>query len=320
MSTLASQLHDHSPDTAQFLAEVQRGLARRPRTLPCKYFYDQRGSQLFEAICETPEYYPTRTELAIMRENRREIITALGNPCMLIEYGSGSSSKTRLLLEALEEPSAYVPIDISGDFLVEIAGRLADDFPAVHIVPVCADYTRPFALPRVGAGLRRVVYFPGSTIGNMAPSDARKFLCGVARVCGPGGGLLVGVDLKKDRRTLERAYNDAGGITADFNLNLLVRINAELDADFDLAAWSHLSFYNERVGRIEMHLGSAQDQSVRVGGRGYHFEAGERIHTENSYKYSLPEFAVLAERAGFRVDAVWTDPRKLFSVQLFSVS
>jgi len=301
-----------------FRHDVLAGLGQRPRRLDCKYFYDEEGSCLFDQICDLPEYYPTRTELAIMHENVADICDAVGSECVLIEYGSGSSCKTRLLLEHLRATRAYVPLDIAGEHLEKSAGRLRGDFPAIPIYPVCADFTQPFDLPApVQNGSRRVVYFPGSTIGNFHPSEAERFLRHIRQVCGRSGGLLIGVDLKKDPGILVPAYNDAAGITARFNLNLLNRINRELEADFDLDQFTHYAFYNPQVGRIEMHLASLAAQAVHVGGRTFRFQIGETIWTESSYKYTIEEFAAMARHAGLLLDQVWTDDNHLFSLQFY---
>jgi len=309
-------MHDFAPETEDFRRDVLEGLRARPKRIPSKYFYDARGSALFERICELEEYYLTRTELAITRENAGAIARRLGPRCLLVEYGSGSSLKTRVVLDHLEDPVGYVPIDISRDHLARTAERLDAAYPDLEVLPVCADYTGDYALPPPRRLARHtVVYFPGSTIGNFTPPQARAFLVHVADVCGPGGGLLVGVDLKKERAVLERAYNDSLGVTAAFNRNLLERVNREIGADFRPGDFGHVAFYDPREGRIEMHLESARDQVVRVDGEDVVFHKGERIHTENSYKYTLDGFARLARPAGFDVQAVWTDPDGLFSVQ-----
>jgi len=312
--------HDLHPDTGSILDDVIAGLTRARKTLPSKYFYDERGCELFEAICRTPEYYVTRTEAALMRNRAVAMARRLGARCALVEYGSGSGHKTRILLKALA-PVAYVPIDIAREQLRNTAAGIARDFPELAVTAVCADYSRALQLPRLG-GLRprrRVVYFPGSTIGNFTPADAAGFLANVRRLVGAGGGLLIGVDLKKDPARLNSAYNDRRGVTAAFNLNLLARINRELGADFVLRAFRHQAFYNEPRGRIEMHLLSLKDQRVSVGGRVIRFRAGESIHTENSCKYSVRGFRTLARDAGFEPVECWTDPEKLFSVHYLSV-
>ena len=309
-------LHDFGPDVSQFRDEVWAGLSHPQKTLPCKYFYDERGSALFESICELPEYYPTRTELSIMERYAPAMASLLGKRCLLVEYGSGSSRKTRLLLDRLHDAAGYVPIDISRQALAESAHALAASYPSIEVLPVCADYTEPFELPRSRVAPARCgVYFPGSTIGNFTPPQAQRFLARMARVAGPHGALLIGIDLKKDRATLERAYDDAAGVTAAFNQNLLVRINRELGGNIDLARFRHHARYDESAGRVEMHLESSVAQTARVAGRPFWFAAGETIHTENSYKYDLANFAALAAGVGLAVREVWTDERRRFSVQ-----
>ncbi len=313
---------DLHPDPGDFRGEVLEGLSAMPKRLPTKYFYDRRGSELFDAICQLPEYYPTRAEIEITRREADAIARDIGPEALLVEYGSGSSVKTRLLLARLERPVGYVPIDISRAHLLATARELALEHPDIEILPVCADYGQPLALPEPGRpARRRVVYFPGSTIGNFVPDRAREFLTRIGQVAGPGGGLLIGVDLAKDAELLEAAYNDAQGVTAAFNLNLLTRINRELEADFDLDGWEHLAFYNQDLGRpglgrIEMHLVSRRDQAATVAGRRFDFAAGERVLTEYSYKYSRQAFAELAAGAGFSVRDFWTDAAGLFSVQM----
>jgi dimethylhistidine N-methyltransferase len=312
--------HDLRPAPASFLEDVLEGLSQPQKTLQPKYFYDEAGSALFDAICDSPEYYPTRTELAIMRSHAREMARRLGPQCALIEYGSGSGRKTRILIEALA-PVAYFPVDIAAAQLKASSDGLAREFPGLSVCAVCADYSRPLVLPEL-AGLnarRRIVYFPGSTIGNFTVPEAAAFLENARAVAEPGGGLLIGVDLKKDTARLNAAYNDAQGITARFNLNVLARINRELGADFDLTAFRHRAFYNADLGRIEMHLASEREQQVTVGGRVVRFRSGETIHTENSYKYSVEEFEALARGAGFTPAACWTDAQRLFSVQYLTV-
>lgn len=310
--------HDLRPDVGDFRGDVIAGLTRARKTLPPKYFYDERGSRLFEAICRTPEYYVTRTEVALMRRRAAEMARRLGARCAVIEYGSGSGRKTRILLKALE-PVAYVPIDISREQLRATASGIARDFPGLAVTAMCADYSRALTLPRLDGSRRRIVYFPGSTIGNFSPVAASGFLVNACRLVGAGGGLLIGVDLKKDPARLNAAYNDRAGITAAFNLNILSRINRELGADFDLAAFRHQAFYNEPRGRVEMHLLSLKDQRVVIGGRMVRFRAGETIHTENSCKYSVHGFQTLAREAGFEPVECWTDPQRLFSVHYLRV-
>jgi dimethylhistidine N-methyltransferase len=300
-----------------FQKEFLAGLRRRPKTLPCKFFYDARGSALFEQICRLDEYYPTRTETRIMRENIREIAALCGPRCLLIELGSGSSSKTRLLLEHLPELAAYVPVDISAPALRQAASALRDEF-AIEILPLCADYNRPVELPdSIALPERKVIFFPGSTIGNFHPGEACDFLRRIAGWCAPGDGLLIGVDLEKDRTVLERAYNDARGVTAAFNLNLLHRANRELGANFDLRQFRHRAMYNEDEGRIEMHLISACVQTPEVSGIPVCFEREERILTEFSYKDRGGRFQRLAEEAGWRAVKAWRDARDWFSVHFF---
>lgn len=304
--------HDHDADGA-FLDDVLDGLAQPQKSLPCKYLYDAMGSQLFDRICELPSYYPTRIEQAILADRRHDIARLAGPGTALVELGSGSSVKVRTLLDALESPAAYVPIDISRTHLLAAAADLAGDHPGLPVVPVCADYTKPFALPPEAAG-PRLGFFPGSTIGNFEPDEARTFLAGTAETLGPGAGLVVGVDLRKDPAVLGRAYDDPEGVTAAFNLNLLTRINRELDGDFDLDAFVHEARWKEAAGRIEMHLISRADQTVRIAGRAFTFRAGESIFTESSHKYALDGFRSLAETAGWYPVVAWTDPDGLFSV------
>jgi dimethylhistidine N-methyltransferase len=310
---------DLHPAADRFLDDVHAGLGGTPKALSPKYFYDDRGSALFEAICELPEYYPTRTELALMRGSVAAMAASLGDNCVLIEFGSGAGVKTEVLLQALH-PAAYVPVDISAAALRAAALRLAAAFPRTPVIAVCADYMQPLEIPGLEAyGMaRRVIYFPGSTIGNLTPGEALAFLRDARRLAGPGGAMLVGVDLKKDPAVLHAAYNDAQGVTAAFNLNLLHRINRELDADFDPAQFRHVAFYDAAAGRIEMHLESLCAQTVTVGGRRFVFAAGERLHTENSCKYAVEEFRQLAAEAGFRPQQVWVDPLHYFAVHLLA--
>jgi len=298
-----------------FLDDVLAGLAAPRKAIPAKYFYDWRGSKLFEAICELPEYYPTRTEIAIMQRHVDEIVRVLGRDTQLVEYGSGASLKTRLLIERAR-PSLYVPIDISEPQLRNACMELAQLFPWLNINAVVADFTRPFKLPEfVGVPIRRkAVYFPGSTIGNFTPDEAREFLKGIHGLIGPGGMLVVGVDLKKEKRILDAAYDDARGVTAEFNLNLLARINRELGGDFQVQRFRHKAFYDPAKGWVEMHLESLYQQLVHVAGRRFEFKPGETIHTEISCKYTVKEFQDLARGARFHPEQVWTDPANLFAV------
>lgn len=317
---------DHQPGRDDLLDDILRGLSATPRRLPSKYFYDARGSELFERICEQPEYYPTRVELAIMHDNVDAIAAALGPAVRLVEYGSGSGLKTRLLLSHLESPAAYLPVEISHAALADSVAELANEFPDVEMLPVCADFTQPLTLPRAARAPRRtVVYFPGSTVGNFAPDEAERLLRQMRMEAGQGGGtekggVLIGVDLVKDRQTLEDAYNDEAGVTAAFTLNLLARLNAEIDADFDLAGFGHRARYNPLAGRIETHLVSTREQDVHLADRTFHFADGEAMLVEYSCKYTLDGFARMAARAGLAVDAVWTDPERQFSVQWLTVA
>lgn len=293
---------------------VVKGLSVTPKTLPCRLLYDQRGSELFELICEQAEYYPTRTELSILSEHLPEMADLLGPRCDVIEYGSGSSIKSRLLLHALHEPAVYIPVEISRTMLQDAVSNLRREFPKLEIIPVCADYMQDVELPR-REGERRVEFFPGSTIGNFHRDDALKFLKRSARFLGSGGALLIGVDLIKDPATLEAAYNDAAGVTSEFNINLLDRINRELDADFDRDQFRFRATWNPDEHRVESHLISERDQTVTVDDVAFDFKTDERIRTECSYKYDLSMFAELAGEAGFSVQKVWTDPKQWFSVQ-----
>jgi dimethylhistidine N-methyltransferase len=307
--------HSRPSASHEFRADVLRGLRAPQKYLPPKYFYDDFGSQLFERITELDEYYLTRTELAIMEQYAGEMAELLGPRCLLIEYGSGSSTKTRLLLDRLCDPAGYMPVDIAHEQLQRSACAIAEDYPTLEVMPVCADLTQPFRVPTPRRPpARRAVYFPGSTIGNLTPDEAIALLRRTARLCGRGGALLLGADLRKDPRVIEAAYNDRRGITAAFNRNLLVRINRELGTDFDPEQFAHRAFYNLAEGRVEMHLVSLRDQSVRIDGAEFHFAAGETIHTENSYKYSVSGLQALARAGGFEPQRVWTDDDGLFSV------
>jgi L-histidine N-alpha-methyltransferase len=294
------------------LREVLAGLRAVPKTLPPKLFYDDAGARLFEEICRLDEYYLTRTELSILRACVAELAELAGPRCTLVEYGSGAGEKVRLLLDALREPAAYVPIDISGDQLARVAAELRGLYPDIAVTPVCADYTRPVHLPAAPWGMRRIAFFPGSTIGNFHPAEATAFLSRLRRAIGPTGALILGVDRRKDARTLDAAYNDAKGVTAAFNLNLLCRLNRELDADFDLDAFRHRAFFNGKASRIEMHLESTRDQIVRLADYHLWFTRGERIWTESSYKYDKDGLATLVSAAGFRLVRRWTDARDWF--------
>ncbi|MEM7280244.1 MAG: L-histidine N(alpha)-methyltransferase [Pseudomonadota bacterium] len=312
------ELLDHHPTDDDLEAEILRGLSAPQKALPPKLFYDKRGSLLFEDICELPEYYPTRVESQIMVNCIDELVQYIGPEASLIEFGSGASAKTRILLDSLQDLAAYVPVEISRAHLKDVSKTLQQDYPGLDIRPVCADFTKPFKLPSPTIPpLRNIVYFPGSTIGNFDLDDAIGLLRVMRQIAGVGGGLLIGVDLKKDKGILEAAYNDAQGVTADFNMNMLIRLNREFDANFDLETFHHQAPYLEDQGRIEMHLVSDREQQVSVAGETFAFGKGESIHTESSHKYDLAEFADIAGFADFRVEQVWTDPDNLFSVQYF---
>lgn len=311
---------DLHPSTADFEGEVLAGLSKRPKELPCKYFYDADGAALFEAICETEEYYLTRTELSILRARLPDIAALVGPRALVLEPGSGSGLKTRMLLEALSEPAAYVPVDISREQLVTTATELAASLPDLEVLPVCADFTQPFPLPEPASPIgRRVVFYPGSTIGNFARPEAEAFLRSMADRVGPGGAIVLGVDLKKDPLLLHAAYNDAAGVTARFNRNLLARVARTLNLDLSIDAFQHYAFYDPVEGRIEMHLVSLRDQSFTVGGRRITFALGETIWTESSHKYTRAEVREMASRAGLRPEIELTDPSGWFLVTVLGV-
>jgi L-histidine Nalpha-methyltransferase len=307
-----------APD--DFAQTVLQGFARRPRSLPCRFLYDERGSELFEAITKLDEYYPTRVETALLETYAAEIAALAGPGRVLVEFGSGSSRKTSLLLGALQDLPAYVPIDIAAEALREAAAWLAERHQGLTILPLVADFTTTRALPPAVRGRPVLGYFSGSTIGNLTHAEARAFLANAAHLLGPGSMFLVGVDLKKPLSVLLPAYNDAQGITAEFNLNLLARINRELGGTFDLARFAHEAVYNEAAGRIEIYIRSLAEQIVRVAGRTFSFAKGERIHTENSHKYSVEEFQALAGAGGWKPLKAWTDTDRLFSLHLLSVA
>src|SRR5438477_7081135 len=307
-----------APESADFLADVIAGLSSNPRAIPCKYFYDERGAALFQKICELPEYYVTRTEIDILDRSRADIASQLGPNLELIGLGTGAGTKTRILIEALENPAVYIPVDISQKQLRQSTALFRKIFPDLEILPLCADYLQPVVLPSPRhKPARNVVYFPGSTIGNFEPDEAVQFLRRVANVCREKGGLLIGADLKKARDVLEAAYNDRAGVTAQFNLNLLARANRELGGDFDLDQWRHRASYNSNAGRIEMHLVSLRQQTVNIADAAFRFEPGEYIITEFSYKYSPLEMIALAGAVGLRFEKIWTDEQKLFGLFLF---
>jgi dimethylhistidine N-methyltransferase len=298
----------------EFAASVIEGLSMPRKSLPCRFFYDARGSELFEEITRLPEYYPTRTEIAILDAHAAEIASRVDDGAVLVEFGSGSSRKTEILLGCLPRLRAYVPIDVSESALEEAKRRLIKRFPALAVRPIAGDFSRLLGLPPDLAKARKVGFFPGSTIGNFSPFAARKLLGAMWRLLAPDGRLIVGVDLKKDARTLVRAYNDAAGVTAAFNLNLLTRINRELEGSFDLDGFRHEAIYDPREGRVEMHIVSIRNQTVRIRGLWFRFSAGETIHTENSYKYSISQFHDICCPAGWLPGRVWTDRGNLFSV------
>ena len=298
------------------IEQIVEGLRQPEKMISPKYFYDERGSQLFDRITHLPEYYPTETELGIMRDNIDEIAAAVGEEASLIELGSGSGRKTRILLESLEKLAAYVPVDISEDHLLDSARKRQDEFPDIEVLPVVADFTRPFTLPTPAVPPRRnIVYFPGSTIGNFTHDHAIDLLAVMHAEAGEHGAVLIGVDLQKEPEIIERAYNDSEGVTAEFNLNMLRHLNREFGADFKLEAFTHSADYNREEGRIEMRLVSSETQEVSIGDEEILIEEGEAILTEYSHKYTLDGFADMAASVGLRPDMVWTDADQLFSVQ-----
>jgi len=309
-----SELPAAATQDGAFAHDMMRALASRPRSISPKYFYDAKGSRLFDRICELPEYYPTRTELRILADNARAIAAQMGPRAEIVEFGAGSLRKVRLLLDAMDRPARYLPIDISGEHLAHSAAALQQDYPGLDVQPVVADYTQRLLLPAPvpGAG-RRVGFFPGSTIGNFMPQEALHFLQVAGQVL-RGGALLLGADLVKDPAVLHAAYNDAEGVTAAFNLNLLARANRELGTRFALDQFAHSAFYNAPQQRIEMHLVSRRRQQVELGGECYEFDEGETLHTEHSHKFTLEGLRVLATQAGFRPGPVWLDEDRLFSV------
>ncbi|WP_027329491.1 L-histidine N(alpha)-methyltransferase [Marinimicrobium agarilyticum] len=314
----ATHFYDFSPKEDSFRSDVLKGLSLETKTLSPKYFYDQRGSELFEQICQQPEYYPTDTEIGILHENRTEIAQLSGTGCELVEFGCGASKKIRVLLEGLR-PKTYIGVDISREFLIESTNRLSSDYPWLEVHGLCADLCEPITLAKPSDG-QRIGFYPGSSIGNFEPDDAIEMLRNFKSLLGPGGTLLIGVDLKKDDRILTAAYNDSADITAQFNLNVLERMKGELGAVVDTSAFEHRAFYNERLGRIEMHLVSTQPQRIEIDGEAFLFEEGESIHTESSYKYTVSEFQALCWRAGYEALKCWTDDDALFSVHLLRVT
>jgi dimethylhistidine N-methyltransferase len=314
-----AKAHRFDDRTSAFARDVTEGLSQQPKRLSPKYFYDIAGSELFEQITLLPEYYPTRTELKILRDRAKEIAAIVRNGAALVEFGAGATTKVRLLLNECEF-GAYVPVDISGDFLNAQAKALRADFSNLDVYPVTADFTAPFALPAAVRAMPKVGFFPGSTLGNFEPHEACGFLRSARAILGEGAQMLIGVDLEKDERVLYDAYNDAAGVTARFNLNVLVRINQELGGNFDLSAFTHRAIYNRERHRIEMHLISRKAQVVRILGRSFAFRSGESIHTESSYKYSLDRFTALARGSGWTPAASWTDADGMFSVHALVAS
>ena len=320
MSVLPNfELYDLKPAVADFRREVLAGLAASPRCIAPKFFYDAEGSRLFDAITRQPEYYPTRTEIGLLRAHGAEIAKRLGRHAALIELGSGSDVKIRSVLDVLR-PAEYLPLDISLTHLRDSATGIARDYPQIRVRATCVDYTREFPLPPIAPEAHRVVFYPGSSVGNFEPTDVRDLLRWVAGMVGPGGRLLIGVDLKKDPARLNAAYNDAAGVTAAFNRNVLVRMLKELRAQLSVDDFVHHAFYNAALGRIEMHLRAQRATRIEIAGQAFDFAKGEGIHTENSYKYSEEAFGALAAGVGFVTEQVWCDAERLFSVQCLRVA
>ncbi len=313
-----AETHHLDPPMSAFARDVIKDLSRSPKGLSPKYFYDATGSELFEQITRLPEYYPTRTEHAILRDRRQQIAALIPQGAALVEFGAGATTKVRLLLDACRL-GAYVPVDISGDFLNAQAEALRVDHLRLDVYPVVVDFTSPFELPKAIKAMPKVGFFPGSTLGNFEPGEACTFLKSARTILGRGGRMILGVDLEKDERTLCDAYNDAAGVTARFNLNVLHRVNHELGGDFDIGAFAHRAIYNRDHHRIEMHLVSRKALSVVVLGRKFSFRPGESIHTENSYKYSIKSLALLARISGWRLLETWTDEKAMFSVNTLEV-
>lgn len=303
----------------EILNEILNGLSQHQKMLPSKLFYDEKGSRLFDLICELDEYYPTKTESMIMKNNIDDIVSVFQENSLFIEYGSGSSMKTRLLLDNLVNLAGYVPIDISEEHLLKTAERLKEEYTDLEIIPLAADYTKPFELPEIHRKVEhKITYFPGSTIGNFTRKEAKDFLELIAEACGENGGLLIGIDLHKDKKVLEAAYNDKENVTAEFNLNILERINREFGADFEINNFSHHAFYDEDEKRIEMHLVSEEEQTVTINERKFYFSKCETILTEYSHKYTLSSFAELTEDY-FDIAKVWLDKKKYFGVLFLAV-
>ena len=319
MSEQKIHFHDMHPTASDLLDDVITGLQQSPRSIPPKYFYDEKGSQLFDQITELEDYYPTRIEISILQKYKQDIVSLLNKDCLLIEPGGGSCSKVRIFVNDLR-PSMYVPMDISKQHMLASAKQISKEIPWLDIHAVCNDFTFKLTLPEGLSDAARVVFFPGSSIGNFQPSAAVQYLSDIASLVGKSGQLLIGVDLKKDKNILEHAYDDSEGVTAKFNMNLLTRLNNELSADFDLQTWDHYSFYDSEQGRIEMHLKSMCEQVVCIDNHEFYFAENETIHTENSYKYTIEEFQSLGVEAGLSAEKVWVDDDNLFSIHLFSVA
>ena len=319
MSTEVRSPRTQQNSTATFLAAVLDGLSSGPnqKSLPSRYFYDERGCELFEQICTLAEYYPTRTELDIMRRDAESMAAVCGEACMLIELGSGSSTKTRLLLDALRNPAMYVPVEIAPEYVFPSVKRLRRQYPELSIEPVCADFTQPFGLPETDRAKRKVVYFPGSTIGNFHRHESVELLAKMRQICAGPGGMLIGMDLVKGTELLEAAYNDDLGVTAEFNLNLLERMRRELDADIEIDQFEHLARYNERLGRIEIYLRSTADQTIQIAEREFTMAEGELINTEYSYKYNLSGAQQIAAEASCSLTHAWLDKKNWFGVFFF---
>lgn len=313
------EIIDFEPRQSNILKEVLVGLSKSQKTIDPKFLYDKKGAEIFEAICELPEYYPTRTEALILRKHAPEMSRLIGSEAILIEPGSGNGEKVRYLLKSLKKTEAYIPIEISRDILTRMTRELHEEFPGLNVIPICADFSQNLELPVSSQHSKgkRVIFFPGSTIGNFHPDDAVSFLKRAGKLIGENGGLLIGVDLKKDKENFELAYDDPAGVTRSFNLNLLERLNREVNASFDLNNFEHEAFYNEELGRVEMHLRSKIPQLVRVHETMFRFREGETIHTECSYKYTTEEFCELAAKAKFRIRKFWKDPDKMFCVYYF---
>lgn len=313
---------DLQPETEDFLSSVLAGLALPQKSISPKFFYDARGSQIFDQICETPEYYVTRTEIALLEDIQAEIKALVEPGSIVVEYGCGSSLKIHALLSALSNPAEYLAVDISKSHLIATVKEIAADYPDIRVGAICADFSDALEWPEQATidSIARLAFFPGSTIGNQTPDEAEEFLKRVRHMVGEGGNLLIGVDLKKDTDILNNAYNDAAGYTADFNLNLLQRMKNELAAELDVSAFAHKAFYHEELSRIEMHLISKANQSIQIDGQSFSFEKGETIHTENSYKYSSAEFKELARKSGFGLVKSWTDVNELFAIYYLAAS